>query len=252
MTRLVYACCRESYLAGDCDGTVVHALIKGCDLPHDTIPNMLLAVLWASQANTAPAAFWAIAFLLLPENRSIQNQIVDLMGTRLETGDNGTNHKVQQHGSMVGLSRVVQERLLSTSRDRSSLPALCVLEAVRLRSPSIDVRVAARDLILHKDQTNTTTKMNLSTTETNDTMLTIQRGTVVAISPYASHLDARLFSPDPLKYNPYRPAMVLNDSRVLHGAVVGVGGLAGLAFGGGKYRCPGRSFAGSCFVLNSN
>ena len=31
--------------------------------------------------------------------------------------------------------------------------------------------------------------------------------------------------------------------RGVHAAVPGVGGLGGVAFGGGRYRCPGRAFA---------
>ena len=36
---------------------------------------MLLAVLWASQANTVPTAFWAVGFLLLPENRKYAEEV---------------------------------------------------------------------------------------------------------------------------------------------------------------------------------
>ena len=31
-------------------------------------PHVMLAVMWAALANTVPAAFWAVAFLLQPEN----------------------------------------------------------------------------------------------------------------------------------------------------------------------------------------
>lgn len=37
--------------------------------------------------------------------------------------------------------------------------------------------------------------------------------------------------------------MRLGGSTTMHAAVTGVGGLPGLAFGGGTYRCPGRNFA---------
>lgn len=36
---------------------------------------------------------------------------------------------------------------------------------------------------------------------------------------------------------------VSNPMNGLHVAGVGVGGIAGVAFGGGRYRCPGRYFA---------
>lgn len=74
------------------------------------------------------------------------------------------------------------------------------------------------------------------------------QNTVVAISPYESHLDPRLYD-DALSYNPHRNGMMLDTntptscSNSMRSSVIGVGGLAGLSFGGGKYRCPGRSFA---------
>jgi hypothetical protein len=39
----------HSFEAGDFRGTVVESLIEGCGLPGHVVPNMLLAVLWASQ-----------------------------------------------------------------------------------------------------------------------------------------------------------------------------------------------------------
>ena len=71
----------------------------------------------------------------------------------------------------------------------------------------------------------------------------------MAISPYESHLDPRLYptsnpgAPPTAAYCPARVGMLLGGSATPHGAVVGVGGVPGLAFGGGKYRCPGRHFA---------
>ena len=35
-------------------------------MPPDLAPNAMLAVLWAALANSVPAAFWSVAFLLLP------------------------------------------------------------------------------------------------------------------------------------------------------------------------------------------
>ncbi len=57
------------------------------------------------------------------------------------------------------------------------------------------------------------------------------QGEVLAVSPYESHLDERLFGPHAAAYDLDRPALRLGD-----GAVPGVGGLSGLVFGGGKYR----------------
>ncbi len=59
---------------------------------------------------------------------------------------------------------------------------------------------------------------------------------MVAISPYESHLDPRLYGADAAAFNPGRRGMELGGSRAVHAAVPGVGGVPGLAFGGGKYR----------------
>lgn len=60
---------------------------------------------------------------------------------------------------------------------------------------------------------------------------------MVAISPYESHLDARLYGGDAAAFNPGRQGMQLGGTSAVHAAVPGVGGVPGLAFGGGKYRC---------------
>ena len=61
---------------------------------------------------------------------------------------------------------------------------------------------------------------------------------MLAVSPYESHMDERLFGADAGAYNPERPALHLGN-----GSVPGVGGLPGLVFGGGRYRrAPCYSF----------
>lgn len=54
---------------------------------------------------------------------------------------------------------------------------------------------------------------------------------MLAVSPYESHMDERLFGADAGAYNPERSAL-----RLGNGSVPGVGGLPGLVFGGGRYR----------------
>ena len=46
------------------------------DLRAELAPNMLLAILWASQANTVPATFWSLAMLLLPENKDYRSKVL--------------------------------------------------------------------------------------------------------------------------------------------------------------------------------
>ena len=60
--------CRASHTAGQFEGTLVGGLIQDCDMGDSLAAHVMLAVMWAALANTVPAAFWAIAFLLQPEN----------------------------------------------------------------------------------------------------------------------------------------------------------------------------------------
>ena len=66
----------------------------------------------------------------------------------------------------------------------------------------------------------------------------LRQGDVLAVSPYESHLDERLFGADAGAYNPERPALRLGG-----GSVPGVGGLPGLVFGGGRYRRASASLS---------
>ena len=57
------------------------------------------------------------------------------------------------------------------------------------------------------------------------------QGQLLAVSPWESNLDEALFGPGAAQYDPCRAGM----SGV--GGIPGAGGIAGLAFGGGRYRC---------------
>ena len=56
------------------------------------------------------------------------------------------------------------------------------------------------------------------------------QGELLAVSPYESHRDERLFGPAAARFDP--------DRQPVQGVegVAGIGGIAGLAFGGGLYR----------------
>ena len=51
------------------------------------------------------------------------------------------------------------------------------------------------------------------------------------MSPYESHQDKRLFGPDAGSFDPDRAPLACISG------VAGIGGISGLAFGGGLYRC---------------
>lgn len=61
------------------------------------------------------------------------------------------------------------------------------------------------------------------------------QGDMLAVSPYESHHDERFFQPNPTGYDPLRGGLQCPGTG-LH-EVPGVGGIAGLVFGGGRYRC---------------
>ena len=64
-------------------------------------------------------------------------------------------------------------------------------------------------------------------------MLWVQ-GDMLAVSPYESHHDDRFFHHHPVGYDPLRGGLQCPGAS-LH-EVPGVGGIAGLVFGGGRYR----------------
>lgn len=48
-------------------------------------PHVMLAVMWAALANTVPAAFWSVAFLLLPENAQHRQRALGLLPAKPDT-----------------------------------------------------------------------------------------------------------------------------------------------------------------------
>ncbi|KXZ53780.1 hypothetical protein GPECTOR_6g698 [Gonium pectorale] len=214
-------------------------------LPVHLRPNLLLAVLWASQANTVPATFWSVAFLLLPENRLHKGAVLaelqaELQGVRaspLGNANGGSNSTgsdaVRPSGSATsadGRRPSSSELVAAAARlaaSRRSVVSRCCAEALRLRVQSIDVRVAAAPLDLPSSLPGGS--------------LRLPRGRVLAVCPFESHHDMKLYgnqgASDPWVFDPSRPELKMGEG----GAVVS--GVAGLAFGGGPYRCPGRFLA---------
>ena len=61
------------------------------------------------------------------------------------------------------------------------------------------------------------------------------------MSPYESHLDERLFAPDAGSFDPDRAQLACITG------VAGIGGISGLAFGGGLYRCRLERLSHRCW-----
>jgi cholesterol 7alpha-monooxygenase len=205
-------------------------------MPERSIPNMLLAVLWASQANTVPATFWALAFLLLPAHAKHLSEAMHWLRSSPPSSKATLSNKTPR------LSNADEHALIEAACDPESPLRKCCLEAVRLRSPSIDVRVAAADVAVPCGDAQ---------------YMQIPKGSVVAISPWMTHLDPRAFE-GPRDYDPNRNGITIpvardralegrghvsSSSTAMHAGGAGVGGVGGVAFGGGRYRCPGRGFA---------
>ncbi|CAL5225964.1 g8766 [Coccomyxa viridis] len=190
---------RESFTAGQLEGTVIGSLIRECDMDASLAPHVMLAVMWAALANTVPAAFWSVAFLLLPEHAQHRHRCLEALPAKPDI-----------------------QAYIEVALDRDSHMARCVAEAVRLRAPGIDMRMAAAELALPCGPGR---------------VVRVHKGELLAISPYESHRDERLFGPGAARFDP--------DRQALHGVdgVAGIGGLSGFAFGGGLYRCPGRFLA---------
>ena len=90
----------------------------------------------------------------------------------------------------------------------------CILEAIRMYSPGMITRRLTQDLIVDG--------------------YTIPKGNFLMLSPYWAHRNASKFT-DPLTFNPDRwDAADLDRNKFLDGFI---------AFGGGRYMCPGRWFA---------
>ncbi|KAJ9527737.1 hypothetical protein QJQ45_000431 [Haematococcus lacustris] len=171
-------------------GTPVGELVDKSGVRDALVPNLLLALLWASQANTAPSVFWTVARLLLPSQA--------------------------QHLKVRGAAAAQR------ATERRSAASRCAAEAIRLAVQGLDVRVAAVDLAL---------------TSSTGQKVVAPRGCLLAVCPFLSHQDAALFPPSGREFDPDRGNLVLGDGTAV------VPSLAGLAFGGGPYRCPGRFFA---------
>lgn len=183
--------------------TTAGMLLEQSGIRSGLAPNMLLAVLWASQANTVPATFWALAFLHLPENQHHLSRVkADL-------------------DEEVKKAKDLHQAIYKLSSDRKSLVSRCVGEAIRLRVHSIDLRIASADLKLKK---------------TDGSIFSCPKGRILAVCPWITHHSDSYYK-DAWSFDPDRKQLTLGDGSAV------VPSLAGLAFGGGAYRCPGRFFA---------
>lgn len=222
------AALRSSLAAGDFAGTPVGALLAECGITQRWQPNLLLSVLWASQANSMPALFWAVAFMALPEQACARAAL----RAELAAAAGAAAAGAAGAGAAGALQRAA---VLQIALDRKSFAARCVAEAVRLRMHSIAVRAVTAPGGV---------PLAAASNSKSGARLHAPRGVLLAVCPFLSHHDPALYKsgkttpPDLCKFDPAHraPCTALSPSVVSPG-------VAGAAFGGGQWRCPGRFFA---------
>lgn len=223
-------------------------------MPERYWPNLLLAVLWASQANSMPALYWSLAFLLLPEQADARQRIQAEFQATLQqhqghsqysvSGAAGQQLKEQGDGAQQAdlkqcvVSAAAAAAMLQLAMDKGSFVSRCVAEAVRLRLHSIAVRFVATDqLTLARSSTCNTPGMDGAAQQAEadvpqqlQQVYHVPRGSILCICPIESHHDARLFPEDPWLFNP--------DRGTVQGLQPGtvVPSQAGLGYGGGFWR----------------
>ncbi|TTH99985.1 Cholesterol 7-alpha-monooxygenase [Bagarius yarrelli] len=172
-----------------------------------------VAILWASQANTLPATFWTLFYLI---------RCPAAMNAATEEVRNvfkGSNQKVDPKNPQLVLTR---EQL-------DNMPVLdsIIKEAMRLSSASLNVRVAKEDFLLHLD---------------NMESYRIRKDDVIALYPQMLHFDPEIYE-DPLTYKYDR----FLDEKGQEKTCFFRGGRRlryyYMPFGSGVTKCPGRFFA---------
>jgi cytochrome P450 len=224
-------------------------------------PNLLLAVLWASQANSMPALHWSLAFLLLPEQAAARQKVLAELkdaadkqrqqqqqeeGQQIPGGQEKDSAQQQQQ-QQLGVDNATAAAMVQLAMDKSSYVSRCVAEAVRLRLHSIAIRyVAVQDLVLPRSTGSTGVGSTSDATvdgsssgsgidqleeeQQQQQLVRVPRGSVLCICPVESHHDSRLFSENPWGFNPDRAAV----QGLQPGTVVP--SLAGMGYGGGFWR----------------
>ncbi|XP_077057643.1 cytochrome P450 7A1 isoform X2 [Siphateles boraxobius] len=170
-----------------------------------------VCMLWASQANTLPAAFWSLYYTLrspdaLTAARTEINSV--LSGQVLNNQDQRIELSREQLDSMTVLESIIEE-------------------ALRLSSASMMIRVANEDFTL-----------TLDSGQTAD----IRRGDHVALYPQLIHMDPEIY-PNPTEFrfgrfldeNGQRKTHFFRNGRRLKHFL--------MPFGSGASECPGRFFA---------
>jgi cytochrome P450 len=207
----------ESLESGDLDGTVAGELAARSGVRPALQPSLLLSVLWASQANSMPAFFWALAFLLRPENKGWLERVREAAAAQ-EAGADDVD------GTVAAIEAAV---------DPSGPAQRVANEAIRARAHSIAIRLVPSSSEGGRGAGGFDVPVAAAAADT-PSLVRVPPGSILAVCPFETHADERFFSPTPAEFDPSRPPTA---------ALPGGGGV-GMGFGGGFWRCPGRLFAG--------
>jgi cytochrome P450 len=174
---------------------------------HD-VGTMQNAMLWASTANTLPAAFWSLAYLLHDSEalKAVQTEVDTLLPRRsLDAVDS-------DDAELWSREHCAQLRVLDSA----------INEALRLCTGSMVMREATAP-----------TTLTLASGQT----VNIRIGDGVSVYPALTHFDSRVF-PNPERYQYDRflnsPVPTLDGVKVAS---------AFMPFGAGASMCPGRHWA---------
>ncbi|XP_048865914.1 cytochrome P450 7A1 [Brienomyrus brachyistius] len=172
-----------------------------------------LCILWASQANTLPATFWSLYYMLRSPDamRAAQAEVDRVLR---ESG-----HTPEHLDKPVVLSK--------DQLDSMSVLGSIIEEALRLSSASIMIRVANENFTLTLDSSK---------------MVAIRKGDHIAMFPQMMHMDPEIYeNPTEFKFdrfldeNGQRKTDFYKNGRKLRHFL--------LPFGSGVSECPGRFFA---------
>lgn len=181
-----------------------HALLR--DYIDDVeIARVHLSMLWASQANTIPAAFWAVA-LLLEQPQAVAAVQAEIDGL-VERDDHGA--------ARFETGTLRKMRVLDS----------VIFESLRLCSGANTIRTVLEPVTL---------------TVASGQRFTLRRGDYVCMFPYLSHRDPEVFEePEQFRFDRFYCA---RGSKQFHKQGERLG-FALMPFGGGETMCPGRFLA---------
>ncbi|XP_059915770.1 cytochrome P450 7A1 [Gadus macrocephalus] len=172
-----------------------------------------VALLWASQANTLPATFWSLFYLIRSPDamKAAREEVQKVLQS--------TGQQAEPNGPRLTLTR---EEL-----DNMHVLDSVIKEAMRLSSASMNVRVAKDNFLLHLD---------------NQEAYHIRKDDVIALYPPMLHFDPEIFE-DPYEYKYDR--FLDEDGQEKNTFFRGGRRLRYyyMPFGSGVTKCPGRFFA---------